>query len=249
MGSPQVESDRKANEAVRLVSFSEDFYLAIFETTVGQFSSGAWDRQRNDAPVVNVNYYDLRGDTVDWPTDGHALSDSSPLVRLRGRTGIPDFDLPTEAQWGFACRAGTMSAFSFDESADLPKYAWFTGNSGGVVHDVGKKLPNAWGIYDLIGCCHQWTTTSPVLGANGGPAKHADGVDPIGPGPQMGTGPFRVCKGSHARTGGGSSQLRVQRVAYRMLQRSNCQNGTLNGTTFTAEQGNTGCRLSLRLED
>ena len=85
-----------------------------------------------------------------------------------------------------------------------------------------------------------------MLGANGGPAKHADGVDPLGPVPQMGAGPFRVCRGSHSGPGG--AKARVGRLAYRMLQRSNCENGTLNGATYNAEPSNTGCRLALTLD-
>lgn len=79
------------------------------------------------------------------------------------------------------------------------------------------------------------------------PATRNIGLDtPIGPAPQMGAGPFRVCKGSHCNPG--DAKARVGRLAYRLLQRSNCQNGMLNGTSYNAEQSNTGCRLALTLD-
>ena len=62
----------------------------------------------------------------------------------------------------------------------------------------------------------------------------------------LGAGPFRVCKGSHCNPG--DAKARVGRLAYRLLQRSNCQNGMLNGTSYNAEQSNTGCRLALTLD-
>ncbi len=178
-----------------------------------------------------------------WPSSA-AVDATSFLGKLQSRTKL-NFDLPTAAQWEYACRAGTTTTYYWGNSMN-GDYAWYDSNSGSESHPVGTRKPNAWGLYDLIGCCHQWTTTSPVLGSNGGPARHADGVDPIGPAPQMGAGPFRVCKGSHCNPG--DAKARVGRLAYRFLQRSNCQNGMLNGTSYNAEQSDTGCRLALTLD-
>ncbi len=246
------DGDRN-REGVAEIALTKAFFLGVFPMTRSQYALLGGSVSTPDAvPVRNVTYDGLRG------TDGtndlglccfpatRNIGLDTPIGRLRLRTGR-NFDFPTEAQWEYAARAGSeeeyFAAAASKSAAEtlLNEYGAYNASAA-----VGTRKPNAWGLYDLIGCCHQWTTTSPVLGSNGGPAKHADGVDPIGPAPQMGAGPFRVCKGSHCNPG--DAKARVGRLAYRLLQRSNCQNGMLNGTSYNAEQSNTGCRLALTLD-
>ena len=106
-------------------------------------------------PVEQVSYNAIRGSSngAKWPSSS-AVDSSSFMGKLRSRTGL-DFDLPTEAQWEFACRAGTTTTYSYGNSAN-GNYMWYADNSSLKTHPVGSKNANPWGLYDMHGHECEW---------------------------------------------------------------------------------------------
>ena len=166
MGSPTTEPQRGGNETQHYVKLTNDYYLAIFPTTIGQNRRlvGASNSYRgdNDLPVDAIGYTGLRGTDKVWPTDGRAVSANSNLAKIRALTGL-EFDLPTEAEWEYACRAGTAGAYNVE--GEPGEFAWYSannapheesGNLRGTTRAPGQKKPNAWGLYDMHGNVSEW---------------------------------------------------------------------------------------------
>jgi formylglycine-generating enzyme required for sulfatase activity len=103
------------------------------------------------------------------------------LGALRQKTGLDALDLPTEAQWEYACRAGTTTQYSYGDTAN-GDYMWFAGNSTDQTHAVGTKRPNAWGLYDMHGNVAEWCLDWAYIAGVGWDAYAPDAVtDPEGP--------------------------------------------------------------------
>ena len=135
------------------VRISKAFYLGKYEVTQEQWKAVMGSNPTSShfkgpkKPVVDVSWNACR-------------TFMNKLNQKFSRTGVK-FSLPTEAQWEYACRAGTSTRFSFgDDGASLEDYAWTYRNSGSpggrTTHPVGQKKPNAWGLYDMLGNVQEW---------------------------------------------------------------------------------------------
>lgn len=151
------------------VTLTKPYYIGVFEVTQKQYElvTGRYPSEfKGDTrPVEHVSYGQLRGysDGDKWPASS-AVEPLSFMGRLRACTGL-DFDLPTEAQWEYACRAGTTSMFNngSDSEDDMKELGRYGGNCadgrGGYSSNhtvVGAYMPNAWGLYDMHGNVWEW---------------------------------------------------------------------------------------------
>ncbi|MBQ0032028.1 MAG: SUMF1/EgtB/PvdO family nonheme iron enzyme, partial [bacterium] len=203
MGSPSGESGRvEGVETQHYVTFTqEDFYCAIYPVTCGQLAylgdSTNWKQwsQFYDMDLIDYTPPPMRGwqqirgkveDGYDWPSNGHAVDSGSHLGVLSTLDGGRDFDIPTDAQWEFICRAGKSGTFG--NGTVVNDCGWWDGNSGKKGHEVGLKPANDWGIYDLHG--NFWEL---VLDWYAGKTADAE-TDPYGPL----SGTSRVWRGGQA---------------------------------------------------
>lgn len=204
MGSPGDETGRLSTENQVPVTLTKSFYLGIFEVTQRQWynimgttpSYYTNSLYRDTRPVEQISYSAIRGanDGTNWPASS-AVDAASFMGVLRSKTGIETLDLPTEAQWERACRAGTSTAlytgYNLTNSvsdmhvAELARYKY----SGDVANSTymdqncttangsaaaGSCLPNTWGLYDLYGNMLEWCLDWYASSAAGG-------IDPKGP--------------------------------------------------------------------
>jgi formylglycine-generating enzyme required for sulfatase activity len=175
MGSPTNELDRDANEGPQTrVTLSRGYWIGKYEVTQGEYLD-----------VTGSNPSVFPGDPsrpvsgVSWPEATNYCWMLTQRELAAGR--IPagsQYRLPTEAEWEYAARAGTSTAFGYgDDSsyASLTNYAWYFLNGGLTVHPVGQKLPNPWGLYDITGNVWEWCMDWL------GPLSGGVVVDPQGP--------------------------------------------------------------------
>ena len=144
-------------------TLTRDFYAGVFEVTEKQWelvmgANPSKNKLGDACPVEFMSYNDIRGTSegAQWP-ESSAVDATSFLGILRAKTGLEKLDLPTEAQWEYACRAGTTTKYNTgDTEADLAAAGWYNGNSEGQKHPVGEKVPNDWGLYDMHGNVVEW---------------------------------------------------------------------------------------------
>ena len=174
MGSPPSEYGHDLSERRHVVNFSKGFYMQTTEVTQGEWKAVIGSNPSfflnggDDCPVENINWFDAQ----------------EFIKKLNEREGTERYRLPTEAEWEYACRAGTNSSFanggtitkkSMVKNDFLGQMGWYYENSQEATHPVAKKKPNGWGLYDMHGnvweWCQDWMAKYPFEAT----------IDPAGP--------------------------------------------------------------------
>lgn len=154
MGSPEDEPGRYIGERSHRVNLTTPFYLQTTELTQEQWVS-----------VMKKNPSSHKGCGANCPVEHVSWEDSQQFIRkLNQKEGTIKYRLPTEAEWEYACRAGSTEAFSnggiteldCGKDANLDSLGWYCGNSNNRIHPVAQKQPNAWGLYDMHGNVQEW---------------------------------------------------------------------------------------------
>ncbi|MBQ2629948.1 MAG: InlB B-repeat-containing protein, partial [Kiritimatiellae bacterium] len=205
MGSPENEAGRQSSEAQHEVTLTHSYYIGVFELTQRQWELVMGNRPSAFSntvcyatrPVERVSYNQIRGTNLGkyWP-QMNAVDEASFMGKLRAKTGRL-FDLPTEAQWEYACRAGTTTALNSGKNlsapsgvdANMAEVGRYYYNSGSYNNSydyngstdetgtakVGSYMPNTWGLYDMHGnvgeLCLDWYQANIATGV----------TDPVGP--------------------------------------------------------------------
>ena len=181
MGSPDSDQDAGDGEKPQhQVTITRPFYLGVYPVTQQEY-------QR----AMGSNPSHFKGDPQ-RPVESVSCNDAVAFCRRLGKAEGKKYRLPTEAQWEYACRAGSTTKWCFgDSESQLRDYAWYLDGTDFTTHTVGQKKPNRWGLYDMHGNVCEWCSDRLPHRYDSSPAS-----DPEGPS----SGSLRVFRGGSYRS-------------------------------------------------
>lgn len=229
--------DLKREDRRHKVTLTKGFYMGVYPLTRGQVATlgypgndrmNLWMETATGLTYEKVRGADVRG-AYCYPETAD-VDPNSIIGKIRAMTGLK-FDLPTNFQWEYAARAGNTNAYLYTETDVVPSEQSLSSIKNIRACDTRC---NRWGLYGMIGCCHQWTTTLGRTTDNDSSETNfykleENATDPVGPAPAYDHG-YRITRGSHhgaegttTKRGGGTANIRyrVYRIAYKYPMKSN----------------------------
>ncbi len=207
-GSSDMERGRKSDESKRHVKLLSGFLIGKFPVTVGEFKVFVAETSyKTEAEQGKSGGFGFDGKELvqrpdfNWNAPGFAITDDHPVCLVTANDAFAflnwlnkktkrNFVLPTEAQWEYACRAGSDTRFSSgDADSDLDKLGWYLDNAGNGTRPVGKKEPNAFGIHDMSGNVFEWCSDTYAA------YRRGNATDPLQKEPDTGEKTRNVLRG------------------------------------------------------
>jgi formylglycine-generating enzyme required for sulfatase activity len=200
MGSPEDEPGRSSREVLHRVTITKGFYLGVTEVTQSQFQKVmGYNPSRFHSNLVKQDSSNFPVEMLKWDEAVNFCNRLAELPDEKEQKHI--YRLPTEAEWEYACRAGTTTMFSFPDHTKYFDYCWCGEDLDSAPLPVASRKPNPWGLYDMHGNVNEFVADY------FGELSAEDAVDPKGPS----AGEERVAKG-----GGWSAHLLNCRSASKM---------------------------------